>query len=338
VAAGVVIAGAGLAAGLVLWPGAAQASLQDCKPEQFRCYADYFEQRTTKDGVPAAVKELKTAYAADGYVKAQCHQLTHAIGHAAYQKYSTLPAAYEHGDNFCWSGYYHGVTEEAIGKLGAAKIKADANSLCAELAKAKPYSFDHYNCVHGMGHGFFTVDNANLFEALNSCNLLKDNWEKDSCYGGVFMENVMIVARGDGTSKYLKPDQPLYPCTAVDKPYKQQCYLMQTSYILQQNNYDFKKTFDLCQNGPDTDFAATCFESTGRDASGSTVSDVAQTKTHCGVAPTDVALEHCMLGAVRDFVSYYHSDQQAKQLCQTFGSALEPRCLQEVTSYYQTFK
>lgn len=348
---GIVAAGVLLAAVIVLAPSGKQdgaapttmrslAELQDCPADgQFDCYATYFEATTTEKDAKVALADLKQLYdQGDGYAKSQCHQLAHEIGHAGYAKYGTLAAAYTKGDAFCWSGYYHGVTEEAVGAMGAARIKEEANSICKDLAASKQYSFDHYNCVHGLGHGFMTVDDFNLFNALKTCDLLNDAWERSSCYGGVFMENVMVAVREDGVSEYLKPDQPLYPCTAVETAYKQQCYLMQTSYALQQNGYDFAKGFLLCRNTADPEYAATCYESLGRDASGSTVSDITQTKARCDTAPDEMGLEHCMLGAVRDFVSYHHSDAQAKAFCAVFTPRLQERCVAEVTMYYSTFR
>ena len=41
------------------------------------------------------------------------------------------------------------------------------------------------------------------------------SWERQSCYSGVFMQN--IVANGSGMHKAvdLKPSDPIYPCDAV---------------------------------------------------------------------------------------------------------------------------
>ena len=341
----VVLVGTAIAGVILFGPkitggGAAEhTAIETCAgTNNFKCYEAYLTDKATSSDAVQAIEVLKKAYAVDEYVKSQCHQLTHVVGHAAYEKYGSLAAAYTKGDGFCWSGYYHGVTEEAVGDLGADGIRAEANNICAELARTKPYSFDHYNCVHGLGHGFLTVDNFELFKALTSCDLLHSSWDRESCYGGVFMENVMVVARGTGgTTAYLKPSEPLYPCTAVDTPYKQQCYLMQTSYALQQNGYNFAEVFRLCRDVADTSYTTTCYQSAGRDASGSTLSDIEQTKSKCTQAPDTTGIENCMLGAVRDFVSYYHNDSKAKALCASFGADLEPRCVQEVDVYYRTF-
>jgi hypothetical protein len=50
------------------------------------------------------------------------------------------------------------------------------------------------------------------------------------------------------------------------------------------------------------------------------------------------ARSNCVLGAVKDFISYYHDDKQAKELCRFFDDAdLRDLCLQEADDYYTTF-
>lgn len=311
----------------------------DCKqkqPNNFQCYGKFYAEETYSSGAEAAFKDLESAYNSDDFVKAQCHQLAHIIGRTTYEKYGSLDKTYAQGNNFCWSGFYHGAIEQAATDLGAVRIRQEAPVICQSFANKEKYSFDHFNCVHGLGHGLMAVDDYNLPNALKDCDNLKDNWEQESCYGGVFMENVMVVSRGDGQGAYFKADQPLYPCTFVDAKYKQQCYLMQTSYILQHNGYDFAKTFQECAKA-DAGFVNTCYTSAGRDASGSTNSDVARTVANCRLAQNDDGLYYCMLGADRDFVSYYHSDQQAIQLCEAFGGNLTDPCKADVADYYKTF-
>lgn len=317
------------------------ASLSSCvgitnQSDQFRCYGTYYADKTFKLGEKVALADVKAAYNTDGYVKSQCHQLTHIIGRTSYKKEGGLDKSYAQGDSFCWSGFYHGGIEQAISDIGAARVKTDAPDICETFAKKRKYSFDHFNCVHGLGHGMMAVDDYKLPEALESCDVLKSDWERSSCQGGVFMENVMVASRGNGTTAYFKDDQPLYPCTMVKHDYKEQCYLMQTSQILQRNGYDFKKTFEECAKA-DTGFTDTCYRSIGRDASGSTVSDVNRTVANCRLAPSYDALVGCVLGADRDFVSYFHSNQQALALCSAFGGDVTAICEQDVAQYYKAF-
>ncbi len=313
-----------------------QRPLSDCKASDYRCYAEYFAKKTYHSSPEEAFTELKAAYEKDTYVQSQCHQLTHIIGRTGYKKYGSLSGAYKHGDSFCWSGFHHGAVEQAIGDVGAVGIKKQANGICKELADARRYSFDHFNCVHGLGHGFMSIDGYELPTALKSCQLLTDSWEAESCYGGVFMENVMVATRENGYSKYLNKDDLLYPCNGIERQFRQQCYMMQSSYMLQQNGYNFGATFALCAQA-DSEFVATCYQSIGRDASGSTVSDVALTKQKCSSAPNGDALYNCMIGAVKDFVSYFHGTAQAEQLCQAFGGEIVAPCKQTISDYYAVF-
>lgn len=313
-------------------------SIKDCKGKQFECYNDFLTLRTRSAEPTEAMKEIRQGYETDEYVKTQCHQLTHIVGREAIKKYGTIREAFLHGDSFCWSGYHHGVVEAAIKDIGADRIKEQANELCSGFAAAKQYSFDHYNCVHGMGHGFMAVEEMDVFKALKACDLLNNKWERESCYGGAYMENIMIEARGEGKSPFLRPEEPMYPCTAVEPLYKEPCYMMQTSYALQQNSYNFGATFTLCRDLIDKDFTISCYESLGRDASGSTVSNVEKTVTNCRQAPDSLGLLHCTLGAARDFVSYHHNDTKAKEFCKQFDKTIADRCTKEVKAYYATFR
>lgn len=318
------------------------AKLQDCRQKgdnSFTCYGKYYAQLTFDAGTDAAFADMQKAYEADPTVKSQCHQLAHIVGRTAYEKYGSLEESYRRGNNFCWSGFYHGAIEQAATDLGQAKIRQAAPTICQDFANKQKYSFDHFNCVHGLGHGLMAVNNYQLPDALENCDALEDNWEQSSCYGGVFMESVMVAARGDGSGQWFKPDQPLYPCTLVKTRYKEQCYLMQSSYVLQHNGYDFAKTFQECAKA-DTGFDTTCYRSVGRDASGSTVSDVAGTINNCSKAQNQNALYNCMIGAERDFVSYYHGTAKAEELCQAFGrlnGVLTEPCKADVAEYYKAF-
>jgi hypothetical protein len=311
----------------------------------YSCYKKQLTDITNKQGPIAAISVIKSSYTKVPYVKSECHQLMHVIGRAALIKYNDdIAQTYSHGDQFCWSGYYHGAIEELGNVKGLAYLVANSNAICAKIPGKSTHSFYYYNCVHGMGHGFMFVENGNLFAALKDCDSLTDSWDSTSCYGGVFMQNVMNEQAPDeesdtaGTTQqsYLKADQPMYPCTAVDEKYKDQCYLMQTSYALQTVNYDFNKVFNICSQ-VESQFRDTCYTSLGRDASGNSISDANKTKSTCLEGPTEEAQKYCVHGAAMDFVSYFHSDVQAKQLCTSLPSNLSDDCLSTVKNYYSSF-
>ena len=151
------------------------------------CYEKFYADLVAKAGVEKAFADLRTRYESDSFVRSQCHPLTHVLGNSAVKLYPQVSSAFSHGDAFCWSGYYHGVMEGIVGNVGEEKILAELNNICADIPGKAVYSFDYYNCVHGLGHGLMALKNIELFESLETCNTLVGGWEKSSCYSGVFM-------------------------------------------------------------------------------------------------------------------------------------------------------
>jgi hypothetical protein len=304
------------------------------RPDSIDCQQKQYAQAAAQKDMPIVFAELKTAYETTPSIKANCHQITHAIGREAAMRYGSIEAAYQHGDNFCWSGYYHGVMEAIVRDVGKENINNSITTICAETAASRPQSFYHFNCVHGLGHGIMAINGDELFSSLKICDKLSDTWQQQSCQGGVFMENIMASINAGNTGKYLKADDPLYPCTAVNNQYKTQCYLMQTSQALKVVNYDYAQVFRLC--GTVGEYATTCYQSLGRDASGNSNSNIQQTVATCMLGPDEAAQANCFIGAVKDFISYYHSDQQANELCTALTASLQPICQDTKTEYYKT--
>ncbi len=302
--------------------------------QTFGCYEDYYKSLVKVKGVATAFTDLRGRYDQNAYVKSQCHPITHVIGNAAAIFYGDVGTAYTKGDSFCWSGYYHGVMEGVIGGIAPSELAKKMDAICNAIPGKSSYSFDYYNCVHGLGHGVMAISQNELFDSLELCDNLVGNWEQSSCHGGAFMENVIIDNKNHFT-KYLKPEEPLYPCTAVGDKYKTTCYLMQTSYMLKVTNGDFKKVFELCRTVGN--YSAICYQSLGRDASGRSISNVEITKATCNLGTDFDQKSNCIIGAVKDFISYHHSDVQAQELCNSLEPDLQATCKSTAESYYTSF-
>ncbi len=311
----------------------------DCSQHSsdFSCWKARYEAMVMQDSPKAAFTDVRQAYEKYDYVRTQCHQIAHVIGRTAAKKYGDVVSAYDQGDNFCWSGYYHGVMEGIATKMGPDKVIAQVDTICDSAQQKHPYGFYHYNCVHGLGHGIMAIKDNNLPEALKVCEKLGDQWERDSCYSGVFMENVMSAENPDHHTDYIKADDAMYPCTVLDQQYKQQCYFMQTSHALDVKNGDFSQVFTLCSQ-LEAPLDATCYQSLGRDASGRSVSNAAATKASCLLGPSDTAKSNCVIGAVKDFISYFHSDTQGLAFCNSLeNTSLRSTCTVTAQDYYKAF-
>lgn len=303
--------------------------------DQLRCYKDYYFSLAKTRGIPSAFGDLKTRSKDNPYIKSQCHVFAHAIGQAASRNFQNLAEAFAAGDSFCWSGYFHGVVEEIVNRRGKASLIHDIDDICVNIGSWRKNAFDHYNCVHGIGHGLMMMTNHELFESLEMCDLLTNKWDQSSCWSGVFMENI-IAALGSKETSYLNPSDPVYPCNAVADQYKETCYLMQTSYMLDLHNADFVKVFELCAH-VEENYIVACYQSLGRDASGHTAYDVTQTRELCLLGKHFYQQFHCIIGAVKDFISYYRSDIQAHHLCESLPHEMRSQCSNEVRFWKGSF-
>ena len=198
------------------------------------------------------------------YLRAACHRLTHVIGRAAGSRSGLR--AFEQGDDTCSSGFYHGVVEAVMAERGLRAVQADPRSVCAPFRRRARRGLAHYNCVHGMGHGFMGLVGSDVFRSLE-LRLARDRWEREHCVGGVFMENLTALSNQRRPSRNLRPEEPLYPCTGVARRHKHECYMKQTAYALMVRNDDFEAVFRLCARSADAGFRTDCYQGLGGDAS-----------------------------------------------------------------------
>jgi hypothetical protein len=308
---------------------------QDESVKYFNCFKAHYSHLVGHFGIDAAFDDIKKRFKEDIRVETNCHPLVHVIGQEASLKYKTVSEAYLHGDSFCWSGYYHGILEGFIGRIGNENLAREINNICADIPGRDTYNFNYYNCVHGVGHGIMEVGQNEVFESLAMCDNLTGSWERESCYSGVFMENIIADGKNH-TTKFLKPEEPLYPCTALEAKYKYQCYLGQTSYALGVTGYDFKKVFDMCTT-VEQPFRDVCNQSMGRDAANQAMHKAEGTKTTCYLVTSTDDRANCIIGAAKEFVSNFHSDVEAKEFCSVLLEPGKTTCYDTTRDYYTVF-
>ena len=68
------------------------------------------------------------------------------------------------------------------------------------------------------------------------------------------------------------------------------------------------------------------YQSLGRDAATVSLNKVPGTVATCKLGIDQEQRSNCIIGAVLDFVYFYHSDVQAKQLCAALEPALQDVC------------
>jgi hypothetical protein len=109
-----------------------------------------------------------------------------------------------------------------------------------------------------------------------------------------------------------------------DKVY---CYLMVTSRILTLDGYNWHKTADWCRKS-EPGWVQTCFESYGRDASGTSEYQPARTIQLCRRAGPNAG--DCIYGAARDYGNNYAGGPRAVRLCEATPANYRGRCYEGI--------
>jgi hypothetical protein len=223
----------------------------------------------------------------------------------------------------CSSGYYHGVIELSLSGLSRDRVIRIARRLCTGPSVTRA-DFLLYQCVHGLGHGLMIYSGDDLPYSLHVCDLLTTKFSRVSCTGGVFMQN---LDRSMVASRYVKPNDPIYPCNRVARRHKVYCYLQVTERILQVVGYNWAKVAGWCRRS-EPGWVATCFQSFGRDASGSSQYRPEQTLRHC-LEAGNMAGE-CIYGAARDYANNFAGGREAARLCNLAPERYRDRCYEAI--------
>jgi hypothetical protein len=294
--------------------------IADCEGD-FACLEQAFGNLAYYDGPKPAIRLFDRMMGTDGAVERNCHRIVHSIGSASLARYEgNVAKAFAEGSASCWSGYYHGILERAFVDADPGDLGTISRRLCDdEGIRATDYLA--YQCVHGLGHGLMIYTGYNLPVSLEVCDQLATDWDQSSCSGGVFMEN--ISSSYGFTSEWLKEDDPVYPCNSVATRHKYYCYLMVTSRILELNGYDWERAATTCTR-VEKQWIEICFQSFGRDASGSTRQNAPEIVRLCRLAGRWE--DDCVYGAARDITSNDAGPRRARLLCERAAASLRPIC------------
>jgi len=282
------------------------------------CFKEVFQKAVHEHGTPATLRALNIATTQDPDVLHHCHAITHVIGRTTYALTHDLSQAFAHCNAQCSSGCYHGTMEQLLTETS--DLEAAIPTLCQQGTREDEDRYTSFQCLHGLGHGFMIHLQHELFASLEHCDLLPTESSQASCYGGVFMEN--IVAHDHHPSKYLQKADLHYPCTAVHERYKAACYFGITDWFVKQNGFDFQQAFAECERVPDT-YRFHCFRSMGRSINWHTDHDLEAAIAQCAIGaplrPPDgwpVSVPGiCLMGAVLDLVNLDKSVDRAARLC-----------------------
>ena len=161
---------------------------------QMECYSEALLSVLQQEGVSQAMETLERLGERDEAVRRDGHMYAHAIGLAASPSPDQVGETFRDCRPSFQSGCYHGVIQSYFASLVGTGGQVDAaavNGLCADYRESAADRWLLFQCVHGMGHGLTMLHAYHLPSALEGCDLLAEDWDREGCYGGVFMENIV---------------------------------------------------------------------------------------------------------------------------------------------------
>ena len=256
-----------------------------------------------------------------------CHDRAHVLGRRAYELVGA--EAFKQCGIECHSGCRHGATEAFFAEKGTADLVGNMRVLCGE----EQDRFNLHQCLHGIGHGLMAWYDYQLYDALEACDLIKEQYHRDSCYSGVFMENIVGGIAGD--TEYHRTDflsdDPHYPCNVVEERYLFQCYFLQTDQM-----YRIFGALDAigvaCAEAPSEDLQFSCFGSMGRTISGQVRTDQKKAFELCMNIAHEPGRNPCLDGVLANLMWDATQAEDALAFCVLAeGSFFEATCWNNLT-------
>jgi hypothetical protein len=295
--------------------------LEDCDVDM-RCLEQGFGNLAYTAGPGTALARFDRMRAVDKTVAVDCHRIAHMIGSAALRRlHGNVAQAFSLGSSSCASGYYHGILERAFSRVRSERglIRA-ARTLCRG-AGVRRRGFLDYQCTHGLGHGLMIQTGFDVPTSLWVCSRLATRWDDVTCEGGVFMENGSTVY--GIRSRWLKDDDPLYPCGVVKLRDRASCYLRVTTQMLRVSGYDWSRAARTCRE-ISVKWRRYCFRSFGRDAVERTGEDAQTILRLCRIAGS--AGGQCLYSAARTIANRQARTDGAASLCRLAPDRERPPC------------
>jgi hypothetical protein len=149
------------------------------------------------------------------------------------------------------------------------------------------------------------------------------------------MENTTSSTNPDHPGKFLKEEDPLYPCSILADKYLGSCYTLQGHYFVEKSQYDFDKATALCLSVP-ANYQSTCFNAIGQTIVGYTT-DAQKLATLCDKLPTeDRFKESCNYSIIRSsFERYDKPFDQTLEICNLRAADKQSACKKSIISSWQ---
>ena len=317
----------------------ADSLLALCKPrvsksidEYSTCIGDGIGALSAAGNIALAMGALDKVVHSDPSLILLGHPLAHALGYAVRSTPATATRLLSQCDDRYQSGCYHGILQRYFdARMGMPISQSFLTAPCDGL-RGTSEQFRLFDCLHGTGHGLMMYHAYDVNASLQDCDRLGADWDRRSCWSGVFMEHNMgarMQVFGDGKFGMHRHSMPSasvvlfrrndlhYPCDSSAAKYRYACYELQSDLILPALAQDYRKASAVCDDAGTRELVAFCYVGLGRNASGASAFQYDGIKKRCSLA-SPFGEPYCYLGAVRH-LSYAPSElSRGVSFCKSF--------------------
>jgi hypothetical protein len=344
----------------------AQTIRNDCRVDSAGpgpCYERRLLAVSAERGVRVAMGTLNHLTQLDPELNLNGHAVAHAIGIAAGRGKADVSREFASCTEILQSGCYHGVIQgyfETVDSVTSSSV----NAMCAAYTGPEASRWLRFQCVHGVGHGLTMLWSHNLPRALGGCDLFNDGWDRESCYGGAFMENIINAtaphhpgtrlaaeraadhggghhhggaAAAEPPFKAMDSTDLHYPCSVVDARYHTSCYGMQTSIMLHWTQGDMGRAAEACAAAPGT-MRYVCILSLGRDVAPRSGMDIGRSLEMCAIVDDEYE-PWCHVGVSKNFVDVTAKPEDGLAYCRRLsGERNKLKCYEGIGEQIATLR
>jgi hypothetical protein len=287
------------------------------------CIGDGIGSLSGAGNIALAMGALDFVIHSDPSLLLLAHSIAHALGYAVRSTPATATRLLTECDDRYESGCYHGLLQRYFdARIGMPLAQSFLVAPCNGL-RGTTEQFRLFDCLHGTGHGLMLYHGYDVNASLIDCDRLTSEWDRRSCYSGVFMEYTLgarMQSFGEvafGMHRHSMPSASVvlfkrgdlhYPCNATPARYRFECYELQADLILPAVQQDYAKASKVCDAAGAPDFVRACYLGLGRNASGASAFQSAGILRRCEKSSA-LGLPFCYAGAVRH-LAYAPSELQ----------------------------
>lgn len=233
------------------------SNLQKRQTSKETCYYQEFIKIGEEKGSEEAFETLFALQKIDQSAQG-CHLMAHGIGTGSYRNDpDNWQELIRNISSACSYGGPHGVIEEYLQDSGQKMTKEFIPQICGSEPRA--------DCNHIVGHLILVETEADINKAIDLCGVFTDNYQREFCLTGVFMEYqtaLNLIVHGYAPESWrnwpARVPELEKTCRSYDGENAVACWKEISHAVIAKFRGEPQKVFDFCNSAQAVEAALEC--------------------------------------------------------------------------------